>query len=273
MAAATFRHLASRNLDPQLHTHAVIANMTRGQGRGLAAGADIPARTLQGFLTRYRDVGDGIAHAGEDGRSAQGPGRRPADPRRSVHGGHDPDAGADADRGADGCGKAGTNRRPPPAAVSGGRPALRPAAGRRDARGTDGRGGAPARRGPEKPWCCTWWRTSRAWRWRSSARASWRRRATSSAGRRRSSGSTSIRPCAPARRSSRPRTSSGPRSMTPSATAWKTRGCLHGPALEIERYVNLHLTRSQKGEVANYRPGDIAGLPSHGRLRRQGQGR
>ena len=33
---------------------------------------------------------------------------------------------------------------------------------------------------------------------------------------------------------------------------------LHGPELEIERYVNLHLTRSQKGDVANYRPGDIA---------------
>ena len=31
MAAATFRHLASRNLDPQLHTHAVIANMTCGR--------------------------------------------------------------------------------------------------------------------------------------------------------------------------------------------------------------------------------------------------
>ena len=31
MVAATFRHLASRNLDPQLHTHAVVANMTRGQ--------------------------------------------------------------------------------------------------------------------------------------------------------------------------------------------------------------------------------------------------
>ncbi len=29
MVAATFRHIASRNLDPQLHTHAVIANMTR----------------------------------------------------------------------------------------------------------------------------------------------------------------------------------------------------------------------------------------------------
>ena len=36
------------------------------------------------------------------------------------------------------------------------------------------------------------------------------------------------------------------------------KGVLHGPTLEIERYVNLHLTRSQKGEVANYRPGDVA---------------
>ena len=31
MAAATFRHVASRNLDPQLHTHSVIAIMTRGR--------------------------------------------------------------------------------------------------------------------------------------------------------------------------------------------------------------------------------------------------
>ena len=30
MVAATFRHDASRNLDPQLHTHAVIANMVQG---------------------------------------------------------------------------------------------------------------------------------------------------------------------------------------------------------------------------------------------------
>ena len=29
MAAALFRHIASRNLDPRLHTHAVIANLTR----------------------------------------------------------------------------------------------------------------------------------------------------------------------------------------------------------------------------------------------------
>ena len=35
-------------------------------------------------------------------------------------------------------------------------------------------------------------------------------------------------------------------------------GVLRGPELEIERYVNLRLTRSQKGEVANYRPGDVA---------------
>ena len=29
MVASLFRHIASRNLDPQLHTHAVVANMTR----------------------------------------------------------------------------------------------------------------------------------------------------------------------------------------------------------------------------------------------------
>ena len=34
MVAATFRHVASRDLDPQLHTHCVVANMTRdGEGR------------------------------------------------------------------------------------------------------------------------------------------------------------------------------------------------------------------------------------------------
>ena len=30
MVAATFRHDTSRNLDPQLHTHAVVANMVLG---------------------------------------------------------------------------------------------------------------------------------------------------------------------------------------------------------------------------------------------------
>ena len=32
MVAATFRHDTSRNLDPQLHTHCVIANMVQGEG-------------------------------------------------------------------------------------------------------------------------------------------------------------------------------------------------------------------------------------------------
>ena len=31
MVAATFRHDSSRNLDPQLHTHAVLANMVKGE--------------------------------------------------------------------------------------------------------------------------------------------------------------------------------------------------------------------------------------------------
>ena len=35
-------------------------------------------------------------------------------------------------------------------------------------------------------------------------------------------------------------------------------GSLHGRTLEIERYVNLHLTRAQKGEIGNWQPGDMA---------------
>ena len=41
LVAATFRHVASRNLDPQLHTHCVIANMTRdtnGKWRSIETG-------------------------------------------------------------------------------------------------------------------------------------------------------------------------------------------------------------------------------------------
>ena len=37
-------------------------------------------------------------------------------------------------------------------------------------------------------------------------------------------------------------------------------GVLHGPELEIERYVILHLTRCQKGDIANFREGDVAVL-------------
>ena len=35
-------------------------------------------------------------------------------------------------------------------------------------------------------------------------------------------------------------------------------GSIHGRTLEIERYVNLHLTRAQKGEIGNWQPGDMA---------------
>ncbi|MCY4607798.1 MAG: AAA family ATPase [bacterium] len=38
----------------------------------------------------------------------------------------------------------------------------------------------------------------------------------------------------------------------------KAEGSLHGRTLEIERYVNLHLTRAQKGDLGNWREGDVA---------------
>ncbi|MYE00733.1 MAG: relaxase domain-containing protein, partial [Alphaproteobacteria bacterium] len=56
MVAATFRHIASRDLDPQLHTHAVIANMTRdaeGRWRSLDAGRLKAAEKLIG--AHYRN--------------------------------------------------------------------------------------------------------------------------------------------------------------------------------------------------------------------------
>ena len=56
MVAATFRHLASRNLDPQLHTHCVVANMTRngaGEWRSIEAPAIRRNKKLIG--AHYRD--------------------------------------------------------------------------------------------------------------------------------------------------------------------------------------------------------------------------
>ncbi|MDE0417755.1 MAG: relaxase domain-containing protein [bacterium] len=38
----------------------------------------------------------------------------------------------------------------------------------------------------------------------------------------------------------------------------KAEGSLRGRTIEIERYVNLHLTRAQKGDLANWREGDVA---------------
>ena len=77
MVAATFRHDASRNLDPQLHTHAVVANMAQG-GDGkwrtmvddglyagkMAIGAIYRAELAEGL----RDLGYGIERTHPDGR-------------------------------------------------------------------------------------------------------------------------------------------------------------------------------------------------------------
>ena len=75
--AATFRHDTSRNLDPQLHTHAVVANMVQG-GDGkwrtmvddglfkgkMAIGAIYRAELAQGL----KDLGYGIEKTHADGR-------------------------------------------------------------------------------------------------------------------------------------------------------------------------------------------------------------
>ncbi len=77
MVAATFRHDTSRNLDPQLHTHCVIANMVQGEDSkwrtmvddGLfahqkAIGAIYRAELAQGL----GELGYGIAKSHADGR-------------------------------------------------------------------------------------------------------------------------------------------------------------------------------------------------------------
>ena len=69
MVAGTFRHLASRNLDPQLHTHSVVANMTRGPDgswRSLDTGSLHSRRLLIGahyrneLARRLIDLGYGL---------------------------------------------------------------------------------------------------------------------------------------------------------------------------------------------------------------------
>ena len=77
MVAATFRHDTSRNLDPQLHTHAVIANMVQGEDRKwhtmvddglfkgkMTIGAIYRAELAQGL----QDLGYGIEKTHPDGR-------------------------------------------------------------------------------------------------------------------------------------------------------------------------------------------------------------
>ena len=77
MVAATFRHDTSRNLDPQLHTHCVIANMVQGEDgkwrtmvddglfKGkMAIGAIYRSELAEGL----RDLGYGIEKTHPDGR-------------------------------------------------------------------------------------------------------------------------------------------------------------------------------------------------------------
>ena len=77
IVAATFRHDTSRNLDPQLHTHAVMANMVRGQDgkwRTMANEGLYERQKLIGMLYRNElarnlaDLGYGIEKTHADGR-------------------------------------------------------------------------------------------------------------------------------------------------------------------------------------------------------------
>ena len=78
MVAATFRHDTSRNLDPQLHTHAVVANMVQGEDgkwrtmvndglyrNKMAIGAVYRSELAQGL----KDLGYGIEKTHPDGGS------------------------------------------------------------------------------------------------------------------------------------------------------------------------------------------------------------
>ena len=77
IVAATFRHDASRSLDPQLHTHAVLANMTRGEdGKWRSMGNEglYDRQKLIGMLYRNElaanlsRLGYGIEKTHADGR-------------------------------------------------------------------------------------------------------------------------------------------------------------------------------------------------------------
>ena len=77
MVAATFRHDTSRNLDPQLHTHAVIANMVQGEDnkwRTMANEKLYRSKMLIGALYRgelameLEKLGYGIEKTHADGR-------------------------------------------------------------------------------------------------------------------------------------------------------------------------------------------------------------
>ena len=55
LVAATFRHVTSRNNDPQLHTHCVVANMTQGDGRWRSVEIGLLRRHERLFGAYYRN--------------------------------------------------------------------------------------------------------------------------------------------------------------------------------------------------------------------------
>ncbi|MDE0051652.1 MAG: relaxase domain-containing protein, partial [Rhodospirillales bacterium] len=57
IVAATFRHDTSRNLDPQLHTHAVLANMVKGEDGGTPRSGKWRTMANEGLYARQKLIG------------------------------------------------------------------------------------------------------------------------------------------------------------------------------------------------------------------------
>ena len=77
IVAATFRHDTSRNLDPQLHTHAVLANMVRGEDgkwRSMANESLYANQKLIGMLYR-NELAAGLGKLGYDIEKTHADGR------------------------------------------------------------------------------------------------------------------------------------------------------------------------------------------------------
>ena len=77
IVAATFRHDTSRNLDPQLHTHAVLANMVKGEDgkwRTMANEGLYERQKLIGMLYR-NELAAGLAKLGYDIEKTHADGR------------------------------------------------------------------------------------------------------------------------------------------------------------------------------------------------------
>ena len=77
IVAATFRHDTSRNLDPQLHTHAVLANMVKGgdgKWRSMANEGLYERQKLIGMLYR-NELARGLARLGYDIEKTHADGR------------------------------------------------------------------------------------------------------------------------------------------------------------------------------------------------------